>query len=540
MREVTSHSMFEASSTKFHPDGLYSEEIFGELGSQSRMEYYGYINLKTKILHPHVFKTIMTLKNTYEGIISGRTYAVYSEELQDLIPCTKNTPDANTGYNFFLSNLLNLKFNRTSSIKRDKKLQIFEKYTERELFVTKFPVCPAGIRDVQIDEKGVTSSEEINKLYLGLLSLSQALPPQLDEDMILLYDPIRYSIQKKALEIWEYLWNIFTGKSGFAQRRHASRSIAWGARNVISAAKIEAKTPDDHDFLKHDETLLPVYQAMKMFQPMTVQKIRYQYITPLFTVGAQAVPLIDPKTYNVQYIELTEKESAKWNSKEGIEQLITSFEDETMRAMPVTVQGADQKNYYLMLVYDDDDEIYWLRNVNDFKGQFDKINPDKTFDIDRVRALTYIEMFYFAMIDGTFDKHTLITRYPAVEAGSIYPSKIQIGTTVPSRSVKLVLHLDDNRHTFPLARYPILGKPYLDSTVLHSSKLNALGGDFDGDMVSTNSVITQEANREITTYLKTPASIVHINKKFQSGIANALSKLIFFNLTRTLSTNTVK
>ena len=44
--------------------------------------------------------------------------------------------------------------------------------------------------------------------------------------------------------------------------------------------------------------------------------------------------------------------------------------------------------------------------------------------------------------------------------------------------------------------------------------------------------MSEEANKEISSYLRSPASFVYVDKKFQSGIANDLTNLLFFNLTR--------
>lgn len=537
-KQVTSHNMFEATSTRFHPNGLYSEEIFGEIGTQQRSEYYGYIDLKTKILHPHVFKMLLSLRNAYDGIVTGRTYAKFVDgEDADFLLCDKHTPGALTGYSFFMSNIMKVVFKRTGYVKRDKKLAILNKYSEDELFIDKFLVSPAGIRDVQVDKNGRTSSEEINKLYLGLLSLSQALPDNMDEELTLLYDPVRYSIQKKTLEIWEYLWNIFSGNRGFAQNKHASRAISWGARNVISAPKIETVTPDDPDYLKHDQTLFPLYQTMKMFQPIVIQRARTIFVEPFFTSGSQEIPLIDPKTYKLKYVELSEKEFAKWNSKLGIENLINEFEEETVREFPVTMTGLDNKNYYLWLAYDTGDEVYFLRNIEEFSDHYRRLNPDKEIDMTNIRPMAVVELFYIAAMDGLPDKHAVITRYPAVEAGSTYPSKVEIGTTVPSRVVRFIKHTseinpDGSSPHMVLPRYPIFKRPYLDSSVPHASKLGGLGGDYDGDMISTNSTMSNESNMEIQKFLRSAASIVHIDKKFQSPLSNNLMDLIFFNLSR--------
>lgn len=59
---VTSHSVYEPSTQLFHPDGLFSEVIFGQMGSNDRLIRRGYIDLHTTLINPHLYKQIMRLK----------------------------------------------------------------------------------------------------------------------------------------------------------------------------------------------------------------------------------------------------------------------------------------------------------------------------------------------------------------------------------------------------------------------------------------------------------------------------------------------
>jgi hypothetical protein len=44
----------EGMSDALHPEGLYSEEIFGRVGSDERLNRFGYFDLKLSIFHPLV------------------------------------------------------------------------------------------------------------------------------------------------------------------------------------------------------------------------------------------------------------------------------------------------------------------------------------------------------------------------------------------------------------------------------------------------------------------------------------------------------
>lgn len=63
---VTVHSMYEPSTSRFHPDGLFSEVIFGQVGTPERLTKRGYIDLHTTIITPHLYKQLLTLKGYYK------------------------------------------------------------------------------------------------------------------------------------------------------------------------------------------------------------------------------------------------------------------------------------------------------------------------------------------------------------------------------------------------------------------------------------------------------------------------------------------
>jgi len=46
---------FRTRAGEFHPDGLFSEKIFGVENSRDRSQTYSYINLSTQVIHPAAF-----------------------------------------------------------------------------------------------------------------------------------------------------------------------------------------------------------------------------------------------------------------------------------------------------------------------------------------------------------------------------------------------------------------------------------------------------------------------------------------------------
>lgn len=529
--EVTSYLTWEPSSSNLHPDGLFSEGIFGQLGSPERLSTMGFISLNTPILSPLAYKNVNDLKGLYVRIMSGQQYAIFDEKLKDFLPCDKTEVGCDTGYTFFLSRFNDLKFAHNKSELRSQKILTIEKMKEMDAaIVRQVLVLPAGIRDIkQTGDR--FEVEEINKVYTSILSLASEVKQSTSNPLLdKVYDGVRYNIQLKVYELFLTHKNFFDGKTGYGQRRYARRGLAWGTRNVITAANMSAESVDDQTFLKQNETLVPVFQAAKAFQPAVISQLRELFYSQIFSMGVTRVAGIDTKTFNIEYIDVTDTEVTKALSSAGLEELIVMFQNVHMREKPVIIRDVNNKFYYLFLVYDNNNEIYVLRNVNDF-STFMKENKNHEVDTSKIRPLTYVEMMYFATYKAVLGRHVTVTRYPAIEIGSIYPSKVKIGTTVPSKKVKFTSQYQED-YSIELPHYPIVGNSYIDSVVIHTSQNKGLDADYDGDTISINSVLSVEANEEQTKYLHSIESIISPSGKFLKSAYTSLTNLTLTNLTR--------
>ncbi len=480
--EVTSHLIWEPSSTNLHPDGLFSEGIFGQIGSSERFSKIGYISLNTRVLAPVIFKNVVDLKPMYSEIMAGKIYAKFNDELGEFIPCDKATVGADTGFTFFIDHFEKLVFPTTASHTRQTKIKVIEKAKSMGCaIIERMLVLPAGLRDIK--QTGDSYEiEEINKVYSSLLSLSMEVKNGLTSAFLAkIYDGIKYNIQLKVYELYDNHKTFLEGKAGFGQRRYSRRGLAYGTRNVVTGANMQGASPDDSTYLKHDETAIGLFQAAKMFQPLVINQLRSIFYGQIFAQGILRVPAIDPKTKKIIYIEITDQEIDRVLSSNSLEDLINNFQNVHMRTKPVSVKDANDKYYWLFLVYDEpgttgDDKIYILRNVDDFVEFME--SKQHHVDQTRIRPLTYLEMFYLSVYRATAGKFCTITRYPAIEMGSIYPSRVKVTTTLPSRRVRFASQYKDD-YFIELPCYPILGNPYADSTVFHPSQRAGMGADYD-------------------------------------------------------------
>lgn len=521
---VTSVFIRETTTNEFKHDGLFSEDIFGQINTPDRLVRFGYIDLRTQVLHPLIYINIVKLKALYGEIMARKTYAVFNPETKEFERASEDTEDANTGYQFFMSHLYDLKFEKNQSLRHNEMVDVIERH-QKLLTLSQCLVMPAGLRDLREDE-GKPAADSINKLYSSLINYTLALPTTRTTSDI--YDNVRFSIQKKLAEIYDYIFNMIEGKFGFFQRKYGSRNLALGTRNVVSTASMAALSPDDPQYLKMDEIKIPLFQACKMYTPLIIYNIRMLFLNEVFNITSDQVALIDPETNNLVYQPIDEGEKSRFLSSEGIEKMIDLFRDPEFRFTPVVVYNEEGKGYYLYMVYDDNEVVYLTRSVSEV---INKINQEVgVYDPQKLRPLTYAEMFYIAALRATSDKNSLITRYPAIEIGSEVPNRVHLISTNPARKVNLFSTMDDE-FWIMMPEYPIINNTFVDSLIPHPQILAGLGMDFDGDTASSNGILSKQANEEVTSYLNSVGRYIHSNGKLMHGTTD-LIKLTIFNLSR--------
>lgn len=362
LQQVRSHQIHESSTNQLHPEGLYSEEIFGDIGTPMRLFKFGYIELNTTIFHPVIFSNIVELRGIYKEVMAGRTYVKYDEELQDLVVCTKDDPYAETGYQYFMEIFPKIVFKPTRSNRRTDKINILNKY-KNVLKITKCIVSPAGIRDLEETADGRFISEEINDIYRAVLSLSLAIPKEMSDHPI--FNSVRYNLQMKVNAVVDHIFSITDGKKGYFQNKYMARKLAGGTRNVLVSAILEGSDPDDPRYLKPDESYVPLFQAMRMYDKVMKYWLRQLFFNNTIGNNTNNIPVIDPDTNKLTYIEISDIERNKYMTDDGLNDYINDFRNEDVRFKPVGIYDVNKKFYYLNLIYDNGDKIYMFRDKAD-------------------------------------------------------------------------------------------------------------------------------------------------------------------------------
>lgn len=488
MLEVTSLAILETNSDVFAKNGLFSQDIFGQVGSKERMERMGYIDFVLPVFHPLVFANIIKLGDKYDRIMKGELNARFDEDEHDFVPDS----EGDTGFDFFLKHCDKIIYSKTESLKRDNRIKLVEKYGKTNTMITQMLVMPAGLREYTVDDKGQPNEDEINSLYRVLIGLGNRMRTvNINPTTIVLLDKVRYKIQRATLDIYKYIESLIDGKKKFIQNKFASRAIQYATRNVITS--IPSKITDlDDDFGKIDfnTTIVGLFQYLKALGPIVFNKLVSRFLMNIVGDDNTSIYLINKNTYENELVELSSKSKMTWSTADGVNNTINKFIQGEAFNEDIIID-----DHYMYLVYEDGEDIY-IGNKEYLRSVIESKDPEALKDINKhLRPIKYSELFYLAISDVIDKYYALVVRYPITGHGSIYISKVYVKTTNDSKHSHV--HLA-NGEVLDVTEYPIFkdDNGYFRSLSVHYTHLGTLGADHDGDALSFTLLFTDEAIEE--------------------------------------------
>ena len=513
---VTSTSINDIDGA-FHKDGLYSEDIFGAVGSKDRNDTFGYIELKAKVLHPKVYDELHRLNKTYTGIMNGTTYGIWDDKAKDFIK--SDMLEGETGYAFFMSHWQDLVFPVTKSPQRDLRINLINKFRDIAPMAI-LAVLPAGLRDIQIDDSGRSTEDPISKIYRKFLIYAGSIPEGLINKNDKLTDRTRSLIQRNLQDLYKELMTILAGKRGFLQNKWASRAVSHSSRNVLTSVEHGGESLDSANTLDMQTTIVGLYQSIKSLEPLLVYHHMGTGIAKdLVTSPNYPLTLTDTKTLLSVDHTLKEKARSEWGTPEGRAGLISNMKESANRNKPVLVDG-----YYLRLVYQDDIGIQLLASIEDL---------DETKDKDTIHPLTWAEYFYLETYKLMPDIRADVTRYPVTSMNSTYPSKLHMRTTIDSFILKMYDAGGKIIEGITLPEYPDItpGAAFFDATGVHYSMLDPLNGDMDGDTVSCTYVMSKDGVADIDKALSRVENYITSGGDLVQPTAQVVHKHLLANFT---------
>lgn len=495
--KAITNPMFFARTNMPTVDGLLSNEIFG-ITKDDRTTIFAYIDLAGEyFLHPLAYKIWSRLDSNVKLCVYEMDTFVYDPEKGKL----KSDPKGETGLKFLMKLIKTVDFKKTGSSKREVKINFLEKYREK-LFMKDVVVIPAGMRDVNTEADGKVGVGEINKLYNAVVRDAKALQES-DDYGLSLNGTLRGRIQDNIVKI--YNWFIFgrdplTGadaqasglsrKLGLIRRAGMKKSFDWGSRLVICTQNLRKEKLSDLD-VDLDSIGLPLAAVCANLFPYMLYWIRNWFSNRLSDVQNLTV-------YNTKTKKLEQTKIDSWQtvySDERIKKEIGRFmHGMSNRFVPIEapiMNPTKGTNYYLQFKgYNVPNEDIAKKLIND---QMSK----ESFHLNS-RPLTWCDLIYMAAMEVTKDKMTLITRFPMDSYYNQFPAKIKVISTIETEPILVW-------NTF-YKKYPKItladinqnsSNHFVDVALPNNVRLGSIGGDFDGDTVSSKVPYSIEANDEL-------------------------------------------
>lgn len=498
LKPVKVLDIYDGGSDNFHEDGLFSVSIFGRVGDASRDLRFSYIATGIDVLHPLVFRNVLKLKKFYSEIIKGNAYAVFDTKKNDFV--VSDAIDGETGYNFFLSYWDRLVFERNDSKQRSARIDFIEKY--RHVSLTKnILVLPAGLRDIEIDPDGRDIEGEINEFYRRIISISNTLSSNTNVNSRIT-DSARLGIQNAFNSIYTYVIGLCRGKGGFILHKWARRKVFNSTRAVLTAQVPAVNKLSNVDYPSWNNTVMGIAQLMKALLPVAVHKLMtFDLVTEAFPSGDSSAYLLNKKTLKRESVNISNRVTDDWTVQKGVEGLFQTFMDHAVRGSEVEIEG-----HYLGLIYRGPDKTFKILY------DIDEVENYPWMDKRHVHPITWVEMIYLMGYKEWNTFPMVSSRYPITGSGSIYPSYVYVKTTVLSET-RWNVDNDGNKILADVAIvYPILKNPtFIDSEAVSPSRLEGMGADFDGDMISGIVLYTEDSKKEINKYLNTAAAYIRPN-----------------------------
>ena len=305
-KKVTSPQIFiDAKSLKLHPEGVYSEIIFGRKGSRDRFQKFGYIETYFTFIHPiaiDILKSLFTRKVIESIIINEPVYITKTGALLSSSDADDKTQILETIQNIdeFKQLLQDIKNNdsnldetklafRDFYIKQDEKTFQFILENLEKIFINKWLVIPAGYRDIMIYPNGTYREMEISEAYRKLIDIVNMINESVketekektlssdenDDELLTLFTKTKQEYTtadiKQKLKIFyarlqnivDLILNQISGKTGLFRGSKLSKRVDHVVRLVLGHNKN----------LDISQVQIPWMFLIKLYEPFVIYHI---------------------------------------------------------------------------------------------------------------------------------------------------------------------------------------------------------------------------------------------------------------------------
>ncbi len=239
----------------FHRKGLFSEEIFGTIGSKERRETFSFIDLGCQVVHPAGYRLLKQLDRKILKFLS-------TEESFSLDNENKLIVDENgvTGLKEFIQLFPKINFRGETDVREKYIKKLKQIYKTDNLFIDNLPVIPPDFRPAYEDQDGQWMIDSLNDIYISILRKSFQVKGTGEGE---LYDLLNYDMQQAIIKHDDYIREKLGKKHG------AIRNLTLGKRADYTGRGVATAGPD----LKTSEIGIPFRMAVKLFEPFILYVI---------------------------------------------------------------------------------------------------------------------------------------------------------------------------------------------------------------------------------------------------------------------------
>ena len=445
LKEVTSQQIYRTSNM-FNPQGLFSEEIFGQTNDE-RSYRCAYIKLPVHVFNPHVAKNIIQRSG---GVIKKMAYGEVRCNLVKGV-LTIDPEGQYSGLKDLYDIWEQIDIRKTLNTRSQENIDVLTKSPKRLLFNDKVLVLPPNMRQIGM-RNGKTVKNELNTLYLGILGLKSVSAHTTTN-----INQVYAKFQDAVINIFTFVSNYVGGKNGFFQKNLLAKNTMYTARNVISAPRYNSENPKIGIF----RTGYPLHTCCSLFKPLVVFKMK------------------------------------EFFSYSNIQQIHNE---------PSEINSAMLANVYDNRMIEDLCEIYMKNPGSRFKIMYLDDKGEKPINMTYLdvkknetvtRPVTLTDVVYLAcksaIVDA--DRHVYTVRYPIGDYMGAFFTKVHILSTNNTCEIQFNGEVLD---TYPIidleASHNKVATSFADTLTPSNSRLKVIGGDYDGDTVKSVGVWSDEAN----------------------------------------------
>lgn len=447
LKEVTSSTMYR-STNQFNPDGLFSEEIFGQTEEEQKYRC-GYISLPIHVFNPNVAKNIILRSG---GIIRKMAYGEIRCNLVD-----RKLVEAEDGQYCGLKDLYDIweqiDIRQTLNTRNADNIEILEKSPKRLLFIDKVLVLPPSFRPTGI-KNGRPVKSELNSIYIKLLGY-KSVTAHTTANVYKVHN----QIQDTIIEWYTYIHKYVGTKNGYFQKNLLAKNTVGTARNVISAPSYRSNNPEVGIF----RTGYPLMTLVSMFQPFVKFHMR-------------------------QFLSYDNIVSFHPNPDEVRRDNIDNIYDDKMMDDLMRIFMQNPGSRFNILYLDPEKKQPIIFNALNLKTK-EAIS----------RPLTLTDVIYLCCYRAVVvaDRHVYTVRYPIGDYLGAFFTKVHAlstNTTIP------VQFQGETYSTYPDINPELshskVSTSFIDVINMSNSRLKNLGGDYDGDTVKSTGIWSDEANKQ--------------------------------------------